>query len=87
MTRTVFTVTPQRDLQALPVTVAIRRLCHSPYHPRLHNLNAKDTARATTQDRLFEFCFDRFVQDGRIGLFLPSQSALALIGRGQPFFY
>jgi hypothetical protein len=51
----------------------------------LNHLDAKYPAGAAAQDRLFQFRFDRLTQDRRVGLFLPAQSALALVGRVSPF--
>ena len=52
----------------------------------LNDLNAKHAASAAAQDGLFQFRLDRSPQDGRVGLFLPAQSALALVGWGESFF-
>ena len=57
----------------------------SPIHS-LNHLNAKDAASAAAQDGFFQFRFDRLAQDGRVGLFLPSQGTFALVGRGESFF-
>ncbi len=46
----------------------------------------RNTQRPAAEDRLFQFRFNRFAQDDRIGLFLPAQSTLALVGRGESFF-
>jgi hypothetical protein len=54
-----------------PILVEIR-------NPLLDNPDAEYASLAATQDRLFQFRYDRFPEDGGIGFLLPAERAVAL---------